>query len=187
MEIGCLKLESQKVPSTFVCRFVFVAAILLALYYFPYAGAGVNLLFNLYLSTYAHLAGAAISLFDPSVHVVGTRIIGRMTMDFALSCDAMDVYILFAAATVAFPTRWRRRAIALVFSFAAMVCLNVLRILSLFYLGMYFPSKFDLFHLQIWPAVIVMVASAAFLGWARSIRPERPKVEGHATDVVHDA
>jgi exosortase/archaeosortase family protein len=114
---------------------------------------------------------------DPGVHVEGTHIMGRVSLDFGLSCDAMDIYILFAAATVAFPSTWRRRAIGLVLGFASLVLLNVLRIVSLYFIGLRFPAKFELFHMQVWPVFIVVLASGAFLSWARTTtRPRRREV-----------
>jgi exosortase/archaeosortase family protein len=158
---------SRELARSFVLRFALAAALMLSIYYFPYEGRATRALVGAYLALYARLAGAAVSLFDGSVHVTGTHITGRMAMDFALSCDAMDVYILFAAAILAFPAGWRRRAAALLVAFGALVLLNILRIVSLYFIGVHFPSKFEMFHMQVWPLVLVVLASGSFLAWAR--------------------
>jgi exosortase/archaeosortase family protein len=180
-----VRLPREVVP-TFVLRFAIAAGIMLALYYFPYEGRAMRGLLGVYLGVYAKLAGGAVGLFDRSVHVTGTHIVGRMAMDFALSCDAMDVYILFAAATVAFPARWRSRASALLPAFGALILLNVLRIVTLYFIGVYFPSRFELFHMQIWPLIIVVLATGSFLAWARtSTMPKGPA--GPKTNEAPDA
>jgi hypothetical protein len=52
-------------------RFVLAAGLLLGAHYFPYDPRGfVGVLFRLYRTGYAHLAGAAIHIFDPGVHVL---------------------------------------------------------------------------------------------------------------------
>ena len=74
----------------FVLRFAVVSGVLLALYYFPFEGMLTRGLRHLYLSAYARVAGAAVGLMDPGVHVEGTHIMGRVSLDFGLSCDAME-------------------------------------------------------------------------------------------------
>ena len=168
---------SPKGARRFALYFVLVAGTLLTAYYFPYDPRGlVAALFRVYLALYTHLAGAAVSLFDPSVHVHGTHIDGKMSFELALSCDAMDVYILFAAATVAFPATRLARAFAIGASFAALLGINVVRIVSLYLIGVYAPQRFEFFHMQLWPLAIVLVAATGFLAWARTARPvcERP-------------
>jgi exosortase/archaeosortase family protein len=51
-----------------------------------------------------------------------------------------------------------------------LVILNVVRICSLYYVGVLFPSSFEFMHLELWPALIVIAAVAGFVGftiWAR--------------------
>ena len=47
---------------------------------------------------------------------------------------------------------------------------NIVRICSLYYVGVYSPSSFELAHLEIWPAIILLVALGIFfglIGWER--------------------
>ena len=153
----------------FVLRFSLAAALLLGAYYFPYDPRGLGgLLLRLYLATYARAAGGAIGLFDGSVHVDGTHIVGRTTLDFALSCDAMDVLCLFAAATYGVDASWRARALGVGVAGAAMVAINIARIVMLYFIAIYAPSRFELFHMEIFPLAIVLAAVAGFLLWIRS-------------------
>ena len=152
----------------FLLRFSLAAGLLLSAYYFPYDSRGlVSALLRLYLTSYAHLAGAAISLFDPNVHVEGTHILGRMSLEFALSCDAMDVLLLFVSATFAFPASWRWRALGVGAACLSLLTINVARIVSLYFIGLYAPSKFEFFHMQIFPLAIVILAAVAFVAWTR--------------------
>jgi exosortase/archaeosortase family protein len=163
----------------FLVRFSVSAALLLAAYYFPYDSRGfIAACLHGYLVAYAHLAGGAISLFDSAVRVDGTRILGRMSLEFALSCDAMDVLLLFAAATYAFPASWRARALGFGAACASLVAINVIRIVALYFIGIYAPSRFELFHLQLFPLVIVALAAVGFVVWTRMAGA--PAAGGHA-------
>jgi exosortase/archaeosortase family protein len=161
----------------FLARFALIAGALLTAYYYPYDERGlVAALRRLYLAAYAHLAGGAISLFDPSIRVEGTRIQGRVGFEFAMSCDAMDVLCLFAAATIAFPASWRRRVLGLGAACVVVVLANIVRIVGLYFLGVYAPSRFALFHMQLFPLAIVILAAGGFIVWTRSAGPANGRI-----------
>ena len=80
----------------------------------------------------------------------------------------MDVLCLFAAATFAFPATWRSRVLAVAAASLVMFGVNVSRIVVLYFIGIYAPARFELFHMQIFPLVIVIVATGGFLGWTRA-------------------
>jgi exosortase/archaeosortase family protein len=175
--------QSREKAYRFVLRFGAIAAVLLTAYYFPYDRSGiVGALFRLYLAAYAHLAGAAISLFDSSVRVHGTMITGRVSLEFAMSCDAMDVFILFAAATLASPAAWRWRLAGLGAGFVSVAAVNVLRIVSLYWIGAFAPARFEFFHMQLWPLAIVVLASAGFVVWVRRARTKEGALIHAAVD-----
>jgi len=152
----------------FVVVFVITAAALLGEYYFPHGpGAGGSSWLDAYLRAYARVVGACLHLADRAVTVNGAEIAGRYTLRIVSTCDAMDVTILFVSAVVAWPSPWRRRAAAAAIGVAALFALNVLRICSLYYVGIHFPSSFDTIHLQVWPLAVLVAAVAAFFWSSR--------------------
>jgi exosortase/archaeosortase family protein len=158
----------RRAPLVYLVRFTLIAGVLLSVYYFPYNPRGLAAaLLQRYLVAYARLAGAALSIFDPRVHVDGTHILGRFNLDFAMNCDAMDVYILFGAAVGACPSSWRNRLLGLGAGLMVLVAINVTRIVSLYWVGVHFPLLFDFCHVELWPIVIVALTCAGFLIWAR--------------------
>jgi exosortase/archaeosortase family protein len=162
-------LHSRHATRSFLLRFSVAATVLLGAYYFPYQGvlAAVR---AVYLALYAHLAGVAIAIFDPTVQVHGTHIVGRTAFEFAMNCDAMDVTILFAAAVYAFPASWRRRIAGLACAVAGIVVLNVSRVVVLYLLRIHAPAWFDVFHLTLFPLALAGATAAWFLAWAHGGR-----------------
>jgi exosortase H (IPTLxxWG-CTERM-specific) len=152
----------------FALVFAAVAAVLLSIYAFPYSERGaVTRAFDAYLSGYAHMAGALLSLFDRHVSVTGTMINGRYALRIVKTCDAMEVNLLFVAAIVAFPAPWKRKLIALASGIGILAAVNLTRICSLYFVGLYAPSAFEAIHLEVWPLILVAVAVTMFVGWAR--------------------
>lgn len=151
----------------FAAGFVLVAGVLFALYTFPYAENGISeRWFDAYLAFYARAAGLALHQLDSAVSVSGSDILGRYPLRIVKNCDAIEVHILFASAVLAFPTSWRRRALGLGLGLPALVALNITRICSLYFIGSSAPASFELFHLEVWPLVLVACAALLFLVWA---------------------
>jgi exosortase/archaeosortase family protein len=152
----------------FAAIFAVVGGALLTLYSFPYAEHGIREdWFARYLAVYARLAGLVLRLFDARVHVVGNDIVGRTSLTVAKNCDAMDVSLLFAAAVIAFPAPWRRRALGIAAGIGALTVVNVLRIASLYFIDLRWHSAFETIHAEVWPLAIVVFAAASFLAWSR--------------------
>ena len=43
--------------------------------------------------------------------------------------------------------------------------LNLVRIVTLYWIGLYVPDVFDSAHLEIWPTAFIIVAIVLFIGW----------------------
>jgi exosortase/archaeosortase family protein len=159
----------------FAVVFALVGGALLTLYSFPYAQHGIREdWFARYLALYARLAGLVLRVFDSGVHVAGNDIVGRVSLTVAKNCDAMDVSLLFVAAVVAFPAPWRRRLVGMGAGVAALTVVNVLRIVSLYYVDVHWPRAFEAVHAEVWPLAIVALAAGAFLAWCRWAQSAAP-------------
>jgi len=79
----------------------------------------------------------------------------------------MDVSLLFTAAVVAFPARWSRRLAGIAIGVLILTIVNVLRIASLYYVDLRWPSAFETIHAEVWPLAIVAIAAGAFVVWSR--------------------
>src|ERR1700690_536649 len=140
----------------FAAVFTVVAGALLTLYSFPYAEHGVREdWFAGYLTTYARLSGFVLHIFDRSVRVAGSVIVGRTSLTVAKNCDAMDVNILLAAAILAFPARWARRAAGIAVGITFLFVTNIVRIVTLYFVAVSWPGSFEFVHAEIWPLAMV--------------------------------
>ena len=152
----------------FMLTYALIAAVLFSLYCFPFEFFGVTGdWLSPYLAAYARLAGACLHVFEPTLVVVGNTIVGRFSLEIIRSCDAIEVNLLFASAVLAFPAPLARKASALVVGLAALVALNILRICSLYYVGVYAPTAFERLHLEVWPLLLIGAATLAFFLGAR--------------------
>jgi len=111
-----------------------------------------------------------VDLFDP--HAIAQGKILRSTANgFAISiergCNGVEAVIILVSAMLAFPAPWKYRLAGIGIGFVAIQGLNLVRIISLFYLGQWNRMWFDWFHLYLWQALIVLDALVVFLLWLR--------------------
>ena len=124
-----------------------------------------------HLLFYSLQASAWISHFILNVvgqqtHLVGTVIQSpRFSIAIERGCDALEPTWMVVAAILAFPAKRRYRLIGICAIVMLMQLTNLLRIITLFLIGFHFPSAFNTVHLEIWPAVFIIVEVLAFLGW----------------------
>ena len=126
----------------------------------------------------ANISTAMILPFDDTVIAQG-RILRDATTGFAVSieagCNGVEAAIVLIAGILAFPASVQHKMIAILAGFVFVQALNILRIISLFYLGQWNYTVFELFHLYLWPVLImldVLIVFAIYLQWLGRRHPE---------------
>jgi exosortase H (IPTLxxWG-CTERM-specific) len=94
-------------------------------------------------------------------------------IEIAPGCNGLEAVAILIAMMLAFPATWKQRAIGLVAGFFAIQILNVVRIISLLYLGIWNKVWFDWFHLYLWQALIILDAFVVCLLWLRWISKQK--------------
>ena len=133
----------------------------------------------------AHVGGVVMRLVDSSVSVYGNVIAGGSS-GFAIAiergCNGIEAVIILVAAMLAYPATWRQRLVGIAAGLVCVQALNLIRVISLFYLGNWNRDWFDWFHLYVWPALIVADALVVFLLWLAWIRRrEEPPADAAVT------
>jgi exosortase/archaeosortase family protein len=163
-----------RLGARFALTFAALAALLFSIYGFPFElfGAQHDWLEG-YLEVFARMAGATLHLVDPGVSVSGTLINGRYPLQIVRNCDAAEINILFGSAVLAFPAPPRQKALCLVAGLFLLIAANVLRICSLYFVGVYRSAWFKVAHEEIWPLILVGLAALLFLRAARYLEGAR--------------
>jgi len=82
-------------------------------------------------------------------------------------CNGVNVVVLLWSAMLAYPAKWKWRVAGLVGGVLAIQGLNLLRLISLFYLGQYNLAIFQFAHLYLWETLIILDAVVVFGFWSR--------------------
>ena len=133
----------------------------------------------------ASASASLMTLFDADVAHQGRILMSKAT-GFAVSieagCNGVEAAIILIAGMVAFPSTWRQKAVGIALGIAAVQGVNLLRIISLYYLGKWNMAVFEFAHLYLWQALIMLDVLVVWLLWirwvSRSQLPQAPAPEG---------
>ena len=128
--------------------------------------------------TLAALSAAIVKWFDPNVLATG-KILQSTRNGFAVSieagCNGVEATIVLLAAILAFPAPWKRKLIGLAVGVFAVQGLNVIRVISLFYLGQWNFAIFEFAHRYVWQALIMLDVLIVWLLWVRTLPRAAPQ------------
>jgi exosortase H (IPTLxxWG-CTERM-specific) len=131
----------------------------------------------------AAISASIVQLFDPRVLAHG-KVLQSASNGFAVSieagCNGVEATIVLVAAMLAFPAPWQRKLAGLAIGIVAVQGLNIVRVISLFYLGQWNFSVFEWAHLYVWQALIMLDVLVVWLLWVRTLPRPDADLEGVA-------
>ena len=131
-----------------------------------------------FTSLLTSISASLIVPFDDSVVAYG-KVLQFSDSGFAVSveagCNGVEAIIVLIAAIIAFPGSWSARFTAIVLGFLAVQTMNILRIISLFYLGNWDLEIFSWVHLYLWPALIMLDVLIVFIVYLRYLSAKTPQ------------
>jgi exosortase H (IPTLxxWG-CTERM-specific) len=153
----------------FFLLFVLLLALLFGLELTPVAQAWFVVPWT---NALAGIASSVVTLFDGDVVAVG-KVLRSTSNGFAVSieagCNGVEATLVLIAAMLAFPAPWKHRALGIVAGILAVQILNVVRVISLFYLGQWNRDVFEWAHLYVWQALIMLDVLVVWLIWVRRV------------------
>jgi exosortase H (IPTLxxWG-CTERM-specific) len=164
----------------FFSLFVLLVTALFAAQLTPLVQQGFVLPFT---SGIAGLSATLMQVWDDQVMAQG-KLIWDAASGFAVSieagCNGVEAGIVLVAATLAFPSTWVEKLLGIATGMLTVQALNLLRIVTLFYLGQWNETWFEWAHLYLWQALIMLDVLAVFLLWLRWLSTRVQAPSAHA-------
>jgi exosortase H (IPTLxxWG-CTERM-specific) len=163
------QVRGHRTVLVFLARLVALMALAYSLTVLPWFQQTV---FPSYLRFNAMIAETVLNVIGEQVHRTDLSISSdRFALQVQRGCDAMEPTMLFLAAVIAFPSTWRQRAAGALVGVAALLVLNMVRIVSLFLIGVHAPALFESAHVEIWQVAFIMFTILMWSTWAWLISP----------------
>ncbi len=159
----------------FFVLFIVLLAVLFGLELTPWAQTFVVVPWT---NALAGIATWIVTLFDADV-VASGKVIRSASNGFAVSieagCNGVEATLVLLAAILAYPAPWRYKVLGFIIGVVAVQALNVVRVISLFYLGQWSFQVFEWAHLYVWQVLIMLDVMIVWLVWVRRV----PATPGH--------
>ncbi len=116
-----------------------------------------------------------LRLFGSEAHAEGTRLAGQgVSFELRNGCNGVWATIIFVSAVLAFPSRPGIKLWGVLLGFCAIFVINLARVISLYYIVLFYPKLFEGAHIYVWQSVVIGAAVLLWLLWAQRAAPVGP-------------
>ena len=131
---------------------------------------------NPFTAFIARVSSAILRFFGSEAHSQGTRLAGQgVSFELRNGCNGVWATIIFVSAVLAFPSPLRLKLWGILLGFCAIFLINLARVISLYYIVLYYPKLFEGAHIYVWQSVVIAAAVLLWLFWAQRAAPVGPE------------
>ncbi len=146
-----------------------VFGVLMGLFYgfihSPYVGPEA---FQPYLALIARVTAGVLSMLGQGTTAVETSVTSpQFSMGIVRGCDAIEPTAAFVAAVLASPVALGAKIPGILVGTLALVVMNFVRLVSLFFIGVYYPKALDFMHFDVWQAAFIVLAICFWAIWVQ--------------------
>lgn len=125
---------------------------------------------------FAVATSAVLRAFGCATVAQGTTVVSaQFGISVVTACTGLFATGLYLIAVLLFPASWRARLSGCIVGVCVLFVVNVVRLVSLYYVGVHWPSVLDAVHQVVWQSLVIAIVVAMWLLWAgrASRQPER--------------
>jgi exosortase/archaeosortase family protein len=151
-----------------VLKFLLIFGVLLAVFYVFVAFSSF---YNMRFVPWHHrliakVSGQVLAILGQDITVTGVSIHSpRFSVNIIRGCDAVEAIALYVCAVLAFPLPLLKKLPGMIAGTLLLLILNLVRIVSLFLIGVFSPRIFALMHLDVWQALFIFFAVLLWILW----------------------
>ncbi len=112
-----------------------------------------------------------MNIFGANSFVVDNNL---STAEFSINvvdgCNGIYATAILISGVIAFPSKTVHKLFGVVLGVIAIFILNLGRVISLFYMGQYYPDIFEEVHVYVWQPIIILWAIFIWDFWSRKIQ-----------------
>ncbi len=120
-----------------------------------------------YTAFVAKVSATVLALLGEDITVRGCDLVSpRFAVTIYNGCNGLITSLVFISGVLAFPARVRAKLLGVVGGLVAIQLINQVRIVSLFYIGVFFPRFFSESHVFIWQSIVIVFGVTLWVLWA---------------------
>jgi exosortase/archaeosortase family protein len=123
---------------------------------------------------FALVTSAVLRLLGCGTIVDGTMVMSdQFGISVVTACTGLFAAGLYVLAVLVFPATWRARLAGCGVGVCVLFAVNVVRLVSLYYIGVRWPAILDIAHQVVWQSLVIAIVVAMWLLWAGLASPRR--------------
>ncbi len=115
---------------------------------------------------FAHISSGLLGLLGQGTIANGMAITSE---DYSLfiqkGCDAIAPIMLVVTGILLFPSNQKKKWIGIGIGILSLFALNLIRIVTLYFVGVHAPTYFEFMHIEFWQVVFIGLAILYFFYW----------------------
>ncbi len=129
-----------------------------------------------YTTQVARASAATLDLLGENATVQGCVVSSpRFAVTIYNGCNGLITSLIFISGVLAFPARWPAKLLGVLGGLVAIQLINLVRIVSLFYVGVFIPQFFNQSHIFVWQSIVILAGVALWVYWAHRWGAPRPE------------
>ena len=116
------------------------------------------------LSALLGLLGVSHTLDETMLHLVD-----GISLNIIDECTGIYELFVYTGCVMAYPTSSNKKLAGVAFGIPAMFGINMVRLLSLAFVGLWFPSIFGYVHYYLWQVTLILLVVFVMLVWIEKI------------------
>jgi len=115
---------------------------------------------------FAKISGLALNLLSFKATATGTLLhVEGFAARIDDVCTGIFVVAIYLSAVLAYPSRPSEKLRGFLLGASTILILNMIRVVSLMYIGRHFPTLFETAHLVVWQSLIIFSALLVWIYW----------------------
>ena len=129
-----------------------------------------------YTAVIARMSGFVLNIFGEKAAVTGCVVSSpRFAVTIYNGCNGLITSLIFISGVLAFPAKFSAKVIGVVGGLLTIQFINLVRIVSLFYIGVFLPQYFSDAHIFIWQSLVIIAGISLWIVWAHKFAlPQEP-------------
>lgn len=122
-----------------------------------------------FIAIYTNISSALLNIFGFQTKAEGSILTNStFSVNVKEGCDALIPMIIYITAVLVFPADWKKKWRGLMVGIPILFVLNLLRIVSLYLIGIYIPSIFEFMHVEFWQVLFIICTVLTFVRWLKT-------------------
>ncbi len=121
-----------------------------------------------YTAVIAQMSGFILHIFGEKATVTGCVVSSpRFAVTIYNGCNGLITSLILVSGVLAFPARISAKLIGVIGGLLAIQLINLVRIVSLFYIGIFMPQHFSDAHIFVWQSLVILAGISLWIVWAQ--------------------